>query len=316
LQDGRGGALTDTNRSRRVGYIGAGLMGHGAAKNLLKRGHALTLLAHRKRPAVEDLIAQGASEAPTPADVARASEVVFLCLPSSVEVEQVLTGPDGVAAGAKRGLIIVDSTTADPVVTRRLAAWLAERGVSMIDAPLGRSPAAAEAGKLASFVGGDPGAIARVRDLIACYSEVIIETGPIGSATTCKILNNFMTVSNAAVVAEAVACAAALGIDLQKFYEIVSASGANSSMFQQMMPWALRGDVSPLRGAMRLAVKDLGYYDDLTRDLAARPISPHVIALYRRMEAEGHRDRFLPELIGLLARENGAEVQPLDEPPD
>jgi 3-hydroxyisobutyrate dehydrogenase-like beta-hydroxyacid dehydrogenase len=307
--------MTDAERGRRVGYIGAGLMGHGAAKNLLKCGHALTLLVHRRRTAVEDLIAQGATEAATPAEVARASEVVFLCLPSSAEVEQVLTGPDGVAAGARPGLVVVDSTTADPMVTRRLAAWLAGRGVQMVDAPLGRSPAAAEAGKLASFIGGDPDTIARVRDLIACYSEVIIETGPIGSATTCKIINNFITVGNAAIVAEAVACAASLGVDLQKVYDVVSASGANSSMFQQMMPWALRGDVSPLRGAMRLAVKDLGYFDELTRHLAAKPISPHVIALYRRMEAEGHRDRFLPELIGLLARENGAEVQPLADPP-
>lgn len=307
--------MTEASVTRRVGYIGAGLMGHGAAKNLLQRGHRLTLLTHRRRSAVEDLVAQGATEALTAADVARASEVVFLCLPSSAEVEQVLTGPDGVAAGAKPGLIVVDSTTADPVVTRRLAAWLAELGVAMLDAPLGRSPAAAEAGKLASFVGGDPGTIARVRDLIACYSEVIIETGPIGSGTTCKIINNFITVGNAAIIAEAVACAAALGVDLLKIYDVVSASGANSSMFQQMMPWALRGDVSPLRGAMRLAVKDLGYYEDLTRNLTAKPISPHVIALYRRMETEGHRDRFLPELIGLLARKNGVEVQPLEEPP-
>ena len=304
--------MSDATSGRLIGYIGVGLMGHGAAKNLLRHGHRLTLLAHRDRARIDDLVAQGAAEAATPAAVAASSDVVFLCLPSSVEVEQVLCGPDGVAAGAREGLIVVDSTTADPVVTRRLAAWLAERGVAMIDAPLGRSPAQAEAGKLASFIGGDPRTIARVRDLIACYSEVMIETGPVGSATTCKIINNFITVSNAAVVAEAVACAAALGIDLQKFHDIVSSSGANSSMFQQMMPWALRGDVSPLKGALRIATKDLGYYDDLARGLAARPVSPHVIALYRRMEAEGHRDRFLPELIGLLARENGVAVQPLE----
>lgn len=304
--------MNASNTRRRIGFIGVGLMGHGAAKNLMRHGHAMTLLTHRNRAPIEDLVAEGAAEAATPAEVATRSEVVFLCLPSSVEGEQVLSGAEGIAAGARAGLIVVDMTTADPVVTRRLAAWLAERGVQMIDAPMGRSPAEAEAGKLASFIGGDPQVIANVRDLIACYSEVMIETGPIGSATTCKIINNFISMSNVAVVAEAIACAAALGIDLQKIYDIVSSSGANSSMFQQMMPWALKGDVSRLKGAIRFATKDLGYYEQLVRNLPAKPISPHVTALYRRMETEGYRERFLPHLIGLLARENGAEIQPLD----
>src|SRR5438105_11619412 len=112
---------------QRIGYIGVGLMGHGAAKNILQKGYPLTIMGHRNRAPVDDLIARGAAEAKTPADVARASDIVFLCLPSSVEVETTIYGEHGVLAGAAKGLIVVDSTTADPHATQRIGADLAQR---------------------------------------------------------------------------------------------------------------------------------------------------------------------------------------------
>jgi 3-hydroxyisobutyrate dehydrogenase-like beta-hydroxyacid dehydrogenase len=123
-----------------VGYIGVGLMGHGAAKNILEKGYALTVMGHRNRASVEDLVGRGAGEAATPADVAQSADVVFLCLPSSVEVEATVGGDQGVLAGMRDGMILVDSTTADPVVTRRIGAALAAKGCAMLDAALGRSP--------------------------------------------------------------------------------------------------------------------------------------------------------------------------------
>jgi 3-hydroxyisobutyrate dehydrogenase-like beta-hydroxyacid dehydrogenase len=96
---------------RRIGYIGVGLMGHGAAANILRHGYPLTIAGHRNRAPVDDLVNRGAVEAPTPADVARASDIVFLCLPSSVEVEATVYGDDGVLAGARERVIVVDSTT-------------------------------------------------------------------------------------------------------------------------------------------------------------------------------------------------------------
>ena len=111
----------------RVGYIGVGLMGHGAARHILLKGHPLTILGHRNRAPVDDLVAQGATEAHSPVEVAQASEVVFLCLPSSVEVEATLLGENGVLEGLRPGTILVDSTSADPTSTRRLGRILAER---------------------------------------------------------------------------------------------------------------------------------------------------------------------------------------------
>src|SRR5262245_56462258 len=106
----------------RIGYIGVGLMGHGAAKNILLKGHPLLVLGNRNRAPVEDLVAQGAREAKTPAEVASGSDIVFTCLPSTVEVEATVYGDTGILAGAHAGMIHVDSTTADPNSTRRIGA--------------------------------------------------------------------------------------------------------------------------------------------------------------------------------------------------
>ena len=157
---------------QRIGYIGVGLMGHGAAKNMLQQGHPLTIMGHRNRVPVDDLVALGAREAKTPADVARVSDVVFLCLPSTVEVEHAIYGEYGVLEGAAKGLIVVDSTTADPRSTQRIGADLAKKGIRMADAPLGRTPKEAEAGKLSTFVGGDPETVRELKPIIGCSSNV------------------------------------------------------------------------------------------------------------------------------------------------
>ena len=163
---------------KKVGYIGVGLMGHGAAKNILERGGCeLTIMGHRNRRPVEDLVARGAKEVSTAAEVARASDIVFLCLPSAVEVEQVVCGDHGILAGSEPGMIVVDSTTADPNATRRIGADLAKKDVRMVDAPLGRTPKQAEEGKLSTYVGGDPEVVRTIRPILECYADTNVETG-------------------------------------------------------------------------------------------------------------------------------------------
>src|SRR2546423_15473488 len=147
----------------KIGYIGVGLMGHGAAKNIVEKGYPLTVMGHRNRAPVDDLIKRGAKEGESAAEIARASDILFLCLPSSVEVEATVYGAGGVLEGAHAGLILVDSTTADPNSTRRIAADLKAKGVRMLDAPLGRTPKEAEEGKLSTYVGGDDETFAAVK---------------------------------------------------------------------------------------------------------------------------------------------------------
>ena len=299
---------------QRIGYIGVGLMGHGAAKNILEKGYPLTIMGHRNRQPVEDLVGRGATEAETAAEVAQTSDVLFLCLPSSVEVEAVVNGDRGVAAGARSGLIVVDCTTADPEATRCIAAELSTKGVRMIDAPLGRTPKEAEEGKLSTYVGGDSEVIAEIRPILECYADTVIETGELGSGTTCKLVNNFISIGTSAVVAEAVATAAKLGVDLKTLYEVVSAGGATSAMFQMMMPWVLEGDASKLKGPIRIAAKDLRFYTKMAEGAPmAAFIAQACNQVYQLARITGHSERFMPVLPGILAQLNGGSIRDLDE---
>jgi len=296
----------------RIGYIGVGLMGHGAAKNIVDKGYPLTIMGHRNRAPVEDLVKRGAKEAKSVADAARASDILFLCLPSSVEVEATVYGSGGVLEGAHAGLIVVDSTTADPNSTRRIGADLERKGARMLDAPLGRSPKEAEEGRLSTYVGGEPETAKAARAVMECYADTIVEVGALGMGHTMKLINNFISIGNCAVIAEATATAAKLGVDMRKFCEVIQAGGANSRMFQMVMPWLLEGDDSHLKGPLRIAGKDMRFYARLAEQApAAAFIAQAVNQTLHLCNVRGHGDRFLPVLPGLLAELNGTKIHDL-----
>ena len=123
----------------RIGFIGVGLMGHGVARNIIEKGgYRLTILGHRNRAPIDDLVKRGAKEAAHPHAVATASDVVILCLPSSAEVETIVYGAHGLLGAVRDGAVLIDTTTADPVSTAKIAGDFAARGVEMIDARVKR----------------------------------------------------------------------------------------------------------------------------------------------------------------------------------
>ena len=289
-------------------------MGHGIAKNIIEKGgYPLITIAHRNRKPVEDLVERGAIEVGTCAEVAAQSDVIFLCLPGTEIVRETIYGETGLVHELREGMIIVDTTTTFPDASQQIASDLESQGVFFLDAPLGRSPKEAEAGKLGCYVGGADAAVDKVAPLIECFAENMIRTGPVGSGGTCKILNNFITLGNCAVIAEAIAMAKRLGVDLETFYGVVSSSGANSRMFQQMMPWALNGDDSHLKGQLETAMKDISYYGELTRRAEASSIiGSTIFEIYRYANNQGYGRSFLPMLSGIMADLNNDVVQPMD----
>src|SRR5947209_6210938 len=141
--------------TKRIGFVGVGLMGHGMAKNLLLKGYPVMVRGHRNRAPVEDLLARGATEATDNAQLANQSDIVFLCVTGSPQVEEVVFGPKGLAEGARSGLSIVDTSTAEPASTNAIRERLGRLGVTFVDAPLARTPKEAAEGRLNTMVGAD-----------------------------------------------------------------------------------------------------------------------------------------------------------------
>ena len=191
------------SEQRRLGFIGVGMMGHGLAKNLMKQGHAMTLLDHPGNQPVDDLKAMGARAVATPKEVAVGADVVFICVTGSPQVEASVYGADGLLEGLRAGAVVVDATTADPVSTVKVAAAAQARGARYVDAPMTRTPQHAEDGCVNVMLGGDAATIAEIRPLIEAYAENIYVGGDIGSGHRMKLLHNYISLGTLALLAEA-----------------------------------------------------------------------------------------------------------------
>lgn len=293
---------------RKVGFIGVGLMGHGMAKNLMLKGHPLTILGNKNREPVDDLVSKGATEVKTPREVAAASDIVFLCLPNSPTIEKIVLGPDGIGDGARDGMILVDTSTADPSSTLKIAEALAAKGVRLLDAPLARTPVEAEEGRLNTMVGGDADLFDDMKPVLETYCENIFHVGALGAGHTIKLLNNFLGMTIASATCEAVTTARKAGVDVAKLHELISAGILNNGMFQAVMRYPLEGDGSGLKFALANARKDVGYYQNLTQSLGlTSPIGSGVNQAFAQAVALGHGDSYVPHLLDVMSNLNGMD---------
>ena len=295
----------------KIGFVGAsGLMGHGMARNLLAKGHALSLTVHRQRDRVADLLAAGATEAADAAALAAASEIVFLCVTGSPQVEATLLGAHGLLAGARPGLLVVDCSTSEPDSTHRLREQAAALGVTLVDAPLSRTPVEAEAGRLNVMVGAEPEVFARLEPVLRGFAENVFHMGPPGSGHIIKLLNNFIAQAVCTATAEAFAVGRRAGVDLRKLVELVAMGPVNSGLFQAMAK-TLDGQMDGLKFELDNARKDVRYYTHLAEGLAA----PSVVgeAVHQALaiaSALGHGRQFVPALVLAQERLTGAQIVP------
>jgi 3-hydroxyisobutyrate dehydrogenase-like beta-hydroxyacid dehydrogenase len=185
----------------RVGFIGLGLMGRGMATNLVAKGFPLTVLGRSNRTPVEELVARGAREGRSPADLASASDIVFLCVPGSPDVEALVYDANGLLDAAREGLIVVDCSTSEPASTARIGADFSARGVPFVDAPLSRSPKEAMEGRLNVMVGADAETFTRIEPALRAFGENIFHVGGPGAGHKMKLVNNFLAQGQVAMIA-------------------------------------------------------------------------------------------------------------------
>ncbi|MBV9286545.1 MAG: NAD(P)-dependent oxidoreductase [Hyphomicrobiales bacterium] len=294
----------------RIGFVGVGLMGHGMARNLVEKGWPLTVLAHRKREAVEDLKKRGAQEAGSPRAIAEASEVVVLCVTGSPQVEAVVAGPEGLASAGKP-LLVIDCSTSDPASTRRLAETLRPQAITLIDAPLSRTPKDAWEGTLDVMVGGDKEAVERAWPILEAFAGRIVATGPVGAGHTMKLLNNFLSMGYAAIYSEALMVGMKAGIEPRVFDGVIRNGRMDCPFYRTFFQYVIERDRNAHRFTLANAHKDVSYLAGFAQALGvANPIGAAVRNSFAQAVASGHGDDYVPTLSDRVAEWNGTSLSP------
>ncbi|APD90757.1 6-phosphogluconate dehydrogenase [Alteromonas mediterranea] len=248
-----------------IGFIGLGLMGGNMVENLLNKGFPTTVMDLNK-DAVAKCTARGASVANSGKELAAASDIIMLCLTTSNIVESVMYADDGVLAGLKEGAIVVDFGTSIPSSTRKIGADLAAKGVGMIDAPLGRTPAHAKDGLLNIMASGDKETFDKVKPVLDEQGENVFYLGQLGAGHTTKLINNFMGMTTVCAMSQAFAVAKRAGVDTKQLFDIMSAGPSNSPFMQFCKNYAVDNN-SDLGFSIANANKDLGYFLKMVEDL-------------------------------------------------
>ncbi len=246
---------------KRVGIVGLGNMGRGMALTLVRGGFRV-MGADASAETRARLEAEGIPTVVQPADLCGQVEMIILSLPNAEIVEAVIAGPGGLLETARPGLIVVDTTTSYPEVTRRLAAQLAERGVAMIDAPVSGGPRAAHAGTMTMVMGGTAEAISRAEPVLTAMTGTRVHVGDIGAGHVAKLINNLLCAAHLLTGAEAVRIAQAAGVDPARMLEGLNAGSGRSGVTQVNFPtWILSGAFNSgftmqlMRKDVRLAAK-------------------------------------------------------------
>jgi 3-hydroxyisobutyrate dehydrogenase-like beta-hydroxyacid dehydrogenase len=298
--------------TERVGFVGAGLMGHGMAHNIVTKGFPLTVIAHRRREAVEALVAEGATEAASLRDLAAASDVVVLCLTAAPQVEQVIAD---LRPTLRPGALIIDCSTSDPVLTDRLGAELREAGIALLDAPLSRTPKEAWEGTLDCMVGATEEDLARARPILETFASRVLHVGPPGAGHRMKLVNNFLSLGYGAIYAEALTLAAKAGIDVATFDSVIRGGRMDCGFYRTFMGYALEGDRAAHRFTLANAAKDTRYATSMAEAASVTaPVLTAVAATYAQAaEQRGGDEDYVPHLADVLAEANG--VTPAAGPP-
>jgi 2-hydroxy-3-oxopropionate reductase len=284
-----------------LGFIGLGIMGRPMAGHLLRAGH--TVHVYDLLPeGVQALAAQGAVACTSPGDVARQSDVTFLMVPDSPDVEAALFGPEGVAAGAPKGSIVVDMSSISPVAERGFAGRLRAQGVEMLDAPVSGGPAGAEQATLSIMCGGDERVFAKVRPYFECMGKNINLVGGNGDGQVVKVANQIIVGITVAAVSEALLLASKAGVDPERARQALLGGAADSRILQLHGQRMIKRDFRP-GFRLKHQQKDLNNALVTARSIAmALPVTAAVQELFNGAAAEHGGDIDHSALVTTLER--------------
>ncbi|TME74793.1 MAG: NAD(P)-dependent oxidoreductase [Chloroflexi bacterium] len=294
----------------RIGFVGTGIMGGPMARNALKTGFAVTV-TNRTPARAEPLAKDGATVVKTPREVAERSDIVVTMVPNTPDVEAAVFGPDGVAAGARNGLLLIDMSTISPAATRAFAERAAKNlpPFHTLDAPVSGGEIGAIEARLSIMIGGDAADVKRAMPLFEALGKTIVHIGDHGAGQACKLANQIAVAINNLGVSEALVFAASQGIDLEKTRQVIAGGAGSSWAMQNYAPKMLAGDFRP--GFMiDLQQKDLRIVlENASADHVSVPGAALVHELYNALQRDGGGREGNHALIKVIEKLSGIEAR-------
>ncbi len=257
------------SETRKMGFIGLGNMGRHMAGHLLEGGYDLTVF-DLDPAAIAALVEKGAKESGSVAELAGAVDILFSALPGPPQVRAVALGDDGIVANARPGTVYVDLTTNNPEVTREVYAAGKERGVDVVDAAMSGGMHGAESRRLSLMVGGDEAVAEGLRSVLETMSDNVVYCGESGAGTVTKVVNNFVSLTESALLGEALAMGVKWGVKLDTLADVISKSSGSSWRLTESFPrYILAGNFKP-GFFLDLAVKDLELANSLAEEAGSK----------------------------------------------
>lgn len=293
----------------RIGFVGLGTMGRPMALRLIEAGYEV-MVADRRPEATRPLEAAGAIAMPTPLLVADQADVLMSCLPTDNELFEVYIGPEGALEHLRPGAIVIDFSTATPMMIQRIAADAALRQIQVVDAPVCGGPVEAQQGRLTLIVGAEPAAFEQVLSILQVFGQEIHLVGGPGMGKVIKLVNNLIAGSALVLIGEALALAANAGADLQKVYEVVRSSSGSWQLWNEVVPELLRPPTPVANFRLDLMKKDLELAVRLGADLGSPvPFTALSYQFYVAASAHGMGQAPAHEVARIIARLGNAHLE-------
>jgi 3-hydroxyisobutyrate dehydrogenase len=294
----------------RVAFLGLGAIGAPMARQLARRYDLAVWNRTASRAVAFASMHHGATQVRTAAEAAAGRDFVFTCLPTSIEVEQLLDGPDGLLAGLQRGALLIDCTSGDPDGSRRIAKRLAAAGVGFIDAPVSGGVSGAEQGTLTVMCGGSEADLARARPVREAFGRKIVHCGDVGAGDAVKAVNNAMLAVHIWAAGEGLAALSKSGVDPKVALDVINASSGRSNSSENLFPERVLTRAFPRTFRLALLDKDLRIAADFARtQKVTSPLLQLTSELFRLARVALGEEADHVEAVKVLEQWAGTEIR-------
>ncbi len=271
----------------KVGFIGLGIMGKPMSKNLVRAGYQLVVY-NRSKASVEELVGLGAMAVNSPKEVAEKSDVIITMLPDSPQVFEICLGKDGIIDGIRKGQVVIDMSSINPLKSRELSVVLSTNGVEFLDAPVSGGETKAIEGTISIMVGGKKEVFDKNFDIMKAMADSVVYVGEVGSGNIAKLANQVIVALNIAAIGEAFTLVAKAGVDPNLVYQAIRSGSAGSSLLDAKVSRILKRNFEP-GFKIEHHIKDLKNTLDMSQELIlSLPLTSNVMEIMQVLKEDGN----------------------------